>query len=36
MTKLDTVISKTEEDIKQDEEISREAMKRYDTLNGGN
>ena len=36
MTKLDTVISKTEEDIKQDEEISKEAMKRYDTLNGGN
>lgn len=36
MTKLDTVISKTEEDIKQAEEISREAMKRYDTLNGGN
>ena len=36
MKKLDTVISKTEEDIKQDEEISKEAMKRYDTLNGGN
>ena len=36
MTKLDTVISKTEEDIKQDEEISKEALKRYDTLTGGN
>lgn len=36
MSKLDAVISKTTQDIEQDEEISREAMKRYDTLIGGN
>lgn len=36
VSKLDAVISKTTQDIEQDEEISCEAMKRYDTLIGGN
>lgn len=36
MSRLDDVISKTNQDLEQDEEISREALKRYDTLNGGN
>lgn len=34
MSKLDAVINKTTQDIEQDEEISREAMKQYDTLKG--
>lgn len=36
MSRLDDVITKTNQDLEQDEEISREALKRYDTLNGGN
>lgn len=36
MSRLDDVISKTNQDLEQDEEISREALKRYDTLNEGN
>lgn len=36
MSRLDDVISKTNQDLEQDEEISRVALKRYDTLNGGN
>lgn len=35
MSKLDSVISKTANDIKQDEEISKEVMRRFDSLNGG-
>lgn len=34
MSKLDAVINKTTQDIEQDEEISREAMKQYDSLKG--
>lgn len=34
MSKLDAVINKTTQDIKQDEDISREAMKRYNNLKG--
>lgn len=36
MSRLDDVITKTNQDLEQDEEISREALKRYDTLNRGN
>lgn len=36
MSRLDDVISKTNQDLEQDEEISREALKKYDSLNGGN
>ena len=36
MSQLDDVISKTNQDLEQDEEISREALKKYDSLNGGN
>lgn len=36
MSRLDDVITKTNKDLEQDEEISREALKRYDTLNRGN
>lgn len=36
MSRLDDVITKTNQDLEHDEEISREALKRYDTLNGGN
>ena len=32
MSKLDSVISKTANDIKQDEEISKEVMRRFDAL----
>lgn len=32
MSKLDSVISKTTNDIKQDEEISKEVMRRFDAL----
>ena len=35
MSRLDDVITKTNQDLEQDEEISREALKRYDTLNRG-
>ena len=34
MSKLDAVINKTTQDIEQDEDISREAMKRYNNLKG--
>ena len=36
MSRLDDVITKTNQDLEQDEKISRETLKRYDTLNGGN
>ena len=32
MSRLDDVISKTNQDLEQDEEISREALKKYDSL----
>ena len=32
MSKLDSVINKTNDDIKQDEEISKEVMRRFDAL----
>ncbi len=32
MSRLDDVITKTNQDLEQDEEISRKALKRYTTL----